>query len=194
MSVMRILRAGLLAAGAVGLLAGGTHITPTVVLAKKADVIRSAVPDATQFFVRTVEIGQADFQRIKEVGSFEPDKDRVPFYYGRDAAGRVDGVVLFPQVNNQHGPLEVGLAMNPDGTVRKVVVTKATVETKPWVLRALRSGLTRRFEGMRPDDDPAAALAGMADADLGRMPRYMASVVAEAVARGLVLYGVLYSE
>jgi len=184
--------AGLLAVTAATLLAGATHITPTVVLAKQADVIRSAVPDATAYFVKKVEIGKADFRRIKRLGSFSPEQKAVRFYYGRDESGRVAGVILFPQVNNQHGPLEVGLAMNPDGTVRKVEVTKATVETKPWVLRAVRSGLTRRFEGMRPGDDAELALDGLTDAELGRMPRYMAGVVAEAVARGLVLYGVLY--
>jgi len=176
------------------LLGAAPHITPTVVLKKQADAIKEAVPDARHFFVRTVDIGKADFDRIKDEGDFEPEDDEMDFYYGTDAAGANAGVVLFPQVNTQHGPLEVGLTMNPDGTIRRVVVTKATVETKPWVLRAVEAGLTDGFRGMRPGDDPTAALNDLSRADLGQMPYYMAGVAAKAVRAGLALYDVLYAE
>jgi hypothetical protein len=168
------------------------HITPTVVLEKQADMIRTTVPGATQFFLKTVSIGKGDFDRIRTQGGFEPEEDQVKFYYGQDAGGQLAGVVVFPQVNNQHGPLEVGLSMNPDGTIRQAVVTKATVETKPWVLTAVKAGLMQRFQGMGPGDDPSTALQGLSKAELGEMPYYMAGVTAQAVKRGLVLYGVLY--
>ena len=168
------------------------HITPTVVLEKQADMIRSTVPGATGFFLKTVDIGRTDYERIRTEGGFEPEDDAFKFYYGKDASGNVAGVVLFPQVNTQHGPLEVGLSMTPDGAIRKAVVTKATVETKPWVIAAVKAGLMKRFEGMRPGDDPASTLSALAAADLGEMPTYMAKITAEAVARGLVLYRVLY--
>jgi hypothetical protein len=170
------------------------HITPTVVLEKQADLIKETLPGAKQYFLRTVDIGKADFGRIEREGGFKPEGDRVKFYYGKDGAGKEAGVVLFPQVNTQHGPLEVGLTMNPDGTVRDAVVTKATVETKPWVLQAVKAGLMKNFEGMRPGDDPAKALQGLSSEELGKMPYYMAEIAAKAVGRGLVLYDVLYSK
>jgi len=169
------------------------HITPTVVLQKQADVIRATMPGASQFFVRTVSVGKSDFDRIRDEGGFEPEEGDFKFYYGQDANGNVVGVTLFSQVNNQHGPVEVGLAMTPDGGVRDAVVTKATVETKPWVLRALKAGLTGRFRGMHPGDDPRAALDGLSRSELGEMPYYMAGVVSQAVEQGLVLYHVLYT-
>lgn len=169
------------------------HITPTVVLQKQAEVIRSTTPGASQFFVRTVSVGRADFERIRDEGGFEPEESDFKFYYGQDADGDVVGVTLFSQVNNQHGPVEVGLAMTPDGSVREVVVTKATVETKPWVLAALKAGLTRRFRGLHPGDDPRGALGGLSRSELGEMPYYMAGVVTQAVEQGLVLYHVLYT-
>ncbi len=168
------------------------HITPTVVLQKQADVIRTTVPDAKQFFLKTVKVGKADFTRIHSEGGFDAEEDEVKFYYGSDASGELAGVVVFPQVNTQHGPLEVGLTMRPDGTIRDAVVTKATVETKPWVLTAIKTGLMNKFEGMRAGDDPSAALRDVAPGEVGKMPSYMAGVVAEAVERGLVLYDVLY--
>jgi hypothetical protein len=88
--------------------------------------------------------------------------------------------------------MEVGLSLNPDGSIREAVVTKATVETKPWVLTAVKAGLMKRFRGMRPGDDPTRALDGLSKQELGEMPYYMAGVAAQAVKRGLVLYGVLY--
>jgi hypothetical protein len=168
------------------------HITPTVVLEKQADMIRATVPGATRFFLKTVSVGKGDFDRIRTEGGFEPEEDQVKFYYGQDASGKTAGVVVFPQVNNQHGPLEVGLSLNPDGSIREAVVTKATVETKPWVLTAVKAGLMKRFRGMRPGDDPTRALDGLSKQELGEMPYYMAGVAAQAVKRGLVLYGVLY--
>lgn len=180
---------------AVILLIGGAtrrHITPTVVLEKQADMIRRTVTDASQFFLKTVSVGKADFARIRTEGGFEPEEDEVEFYYGEGASGQVAAVVVFPQVNTQHGPLEVGLALNADGSVRAAVVTKATVETKPWVVRAVKAGLMERFRGMRPGDDPARALDGLTKDATGEMPYYMAGVVVRAVRRGLVLYDVLY--
>lgn len=176
--------------GAVALM-GARHITPTVVLKKQADMIKEAVP-ASQYFLKTVKIGKADFRRIRTEGAFDPDEDQVKFYYGRDAGGKVVGVVLFAQDNTQHGPLEVGLAFGPDGAVTQAVVTKATVETKPWVKTAIDAGLMNRFRGMRPGDDPQTALRGLSEESLGKMPYYMAGVAATAVQRGLVLYQVLY--
>lgn len=175
-------------------LAAATHITPTVVLRKQADVIRTTLDGAQQYFVRTVEIGKADRERLKGAVDFVPEEPSFDFYYGTNAAGDIAGVVLFPQVNTQHGPLEVGLVMGPEQAIQKVVVTKATVETKPWVLAAVRAGLLEGFEGERVGDDPAVALDRLSNQDLGKMPRYMADVAVTAVRRGLALYDVLYSQ
>ncbi len=169
------------------------HITPTVVLVKEADLIKRTVP-AAHYFLRTIDIGKADLATIEKKGGFEPDGDKVKFFYGTDASGKKAGVVLFPQVNTQHGPLEIGLTMNDDGTVRNATVTKATVETKPWILEAVKAGLMKRFQGMRFGDDPARALRGYSSGTLGDMPYFMAKVAAEAVKRGLVYYAVLYAK
>lgn len=182
-------------AAALPLLVGAAawHITPTVVLKTQADVIREAVPGAAQYFARTVKIGREDLARLRASADFTPDDPEVKFYYGNGSDGALQGVVLFPQVNTQHGPLEVGLTMSPDGTVKQVVVTKATVETKPWVLAAVRSGFTRHFQGMQFGDDPARALAEVNRKALGAMPYYFAEVTTSAVKRGLAFYGVLYA-
>ncbi len=173
--------------------AAAPHITPTVVLKTQADVIRETLPDAAQFFVRTVKIGREDLSRLRASAEFTPDDPEVKFYYGNGADGNLRGVVLFPQVNTQHGPLEVGLTLAPDGTVKAVTVTKATVETKPWVLEVVRSGLGKQFQGMRFGDDPARALAAVDRKDLGAMPYYFAEVTATAVKRGLAFYGILFA-
>lgn len=185
-----------LAAGLLPFLMGTAalpHITPTVVLKAQADVIRETVPGAAQYFAKTVKIGREDLARLRASADFTPEEPDVKFYYGNGADGALRGVVLFPQVNTQHGPLEVGLTMAADGTVRSVMVTKATVETKPWVMEALNSGFTRGFSGMRFGDDPARALAEVDRKALGAMPYYFAEVTTLAVKRGLAFYGILYA-
>src|SRR5207249_6089083 len=50
--------------------------------------------------------------------------------------------------------IEVAVGFTPQGAVRGVVVTKATVEMKPWVLEAVAAGLTDHYRGLRPGGAP----------------------------------------
>ncbi len=172
--------------------AAAPHITPMVVLTKQADVIRRTLDDADDFFVRTVEIGRNALASIREEVSFKLEDPEYEFYYGTNAAGVV-GVVLFPQANTQHGPIEVGLTLDGNGVVTSAVVTKATAETRPWVTAAVEAGLMEGFVGMRHGDDPERALNRLQSSELGSMPSFFAKVTAEAVKRGLVLYDALYA-
>lgn len=174
------------------LLLAARHPTPTVVLVKQTDVIRRTLPGATRFFLRTVTVGKEDMDRIRSEIEYTPEDPDVKFYLGKRADGQVAGVVFFPQVNTTHGPIEVGLTMGPDGAVASVVVTKATVETKPWVEEAVATGMLDRFRGMRYGDKVESALAA-ADR-LGGMSGWEAQVITTAVHHGLVLYHDLFHE
>lgn len=177
--------------GAAALAAFTVHPTPAVVMVRHADAIRQSLPAARQFFVRTVTIGREDLARIQHEAGFTPEDPSVRFYLGKDAGGRLEGVVLFPQVNTMHGPLEIGLTLRPDGTVAAVTVTTATVETRPWVEEAEVAGLLGRFEGLALGASAAEAMAPLR-ARLGAMPWYMATLVAAAVEQGRVLFTVLF--
>jgi hypothetical protein len=37
-------------------------------------------------------------------------------------------------MNTRDGSIEVGITIDPDGAVTNVLVTRATVEVKPWIL------------------------------------------------------------
>jgi len=179
---------------ALALLAAAHHPTPTVVLAKQADVIKATLEGATKFFVRKVTLGKDDLARIQKEVDYSPQDPDVTFYLGTTENGKLAGVVLFPQVNTSHGPIEVGLAINPDGTVVRAVVTKATVETKPWVEQAVAAGLTRRFQGLRHGDDVSGAFKEISAGQIGQMPYWEATVIASAVKQGLVLHHLLFHE
>jgi hypothetical protein len=174
------------------LLLGARHPTPTVVLVKQADLIRSTLGGAKQFFVRKVTIGKDDLARIRREIDFSPEDPDLSFYLGKTGEGKLAGVVLFPQVNTMHGPIEVGLTLSPDGTVANATVTKATVETRPWVEEVVAAGLLKRFRGMRYGDDLKRVLSPLSQEKLGAMPFYMAEVIAAAVKQGLVLHHLLF--
>ena len=176
------------------LLVGARHPTPTVVLVKQTDLIRMALPSAKQFFVRKVTIGKDDLARIRKEVDFSPEDPDLSFYLGKDGAGKLVGVTLFPQVNTMHGPLEVGLTLKPDGTIASVVVTKASVETKPWVEEAVATGLVKRFQGLRYGDDIKRVLGQLSAGQIGQMPYWEAEVIASAVRQGLVLHHTLFHE
>jgi hypothetical protein len=181
------------AAAAVLLVALPPHITPTVTLVSHADAIKQAIGGAAHYFARTVDIGRNDLASIKREASYTPDQENVRFYYGTDDAGKLAGIILFPEVNTQHGPLEVGLALDPNGTVLKVIATKATVETKPWVEAMVKSGYLDHFTGLHVGDDAKQVLAHASKHDLGAMPYWTAEIATLAVQRGLVLYQVLFA-
>jgi hypothetical protein len=169
------------------------HITPTVVLRKQVDVIRSTLPGATSFFLKTVQIGRQDLSRIEQTADFKPEDPKVKFYYGQTGSGSLVGVVLFPQVNTQHGPFEVGLTVGPDGKILDVAPTKATVETKPWVEKAVGTGFLDQFKGLSAGQEPDQALQTLHAAGLGDMPTWAGDEMAQAVQHGLAFYQVLYS-
>ena len=169
------------------------HITPTVTLVKHADAIKQAIGGAAHYFARTVDIGRNDLSSIRREASYTPDQEDVRFYYGTDEAGKLTGIMLFPEVNTQHGPLEVGLALDSHGTVLKVIATKATVETKPWVEAMVKSGYLDHFTGLHVGDDAKQVLAHASKKELGAMPYWTAEIATLAVQRGLVLYQVLFA-
>jgi hypothetical protein len=176
------------------LLAGARHPTPSVVLVKQTDLIRTTLGGAKQFFVRKVTIGKDDLARIRREVDFSPEDPSMRFYLGKTGEGTLSGVVLFPQVNTIHGPIEVGLTLSPDGSITSAVVTKATVETRPWVEEAVGAGLLKRFQGMRYGDDVKRALEPLSPGQIGQMPYFEAQVIAATVRQGLVLYHVLFHE
>lgn len=173
------------------LLVAARHPTPTVVLIKQTDLIRSTLPDARQFFLRSVTIGKDALAQIRQEVDYSPEDPDVKFYLGKGGDGKPAGVVFFPQVNTMHGPIEVGLTFKPDGSIANAAVTKATVETKPWVDDVEAAGLMGRFKGMRYGDDVGKAL-DQVSGKVGQMSRYEAQVITTAVHHGLVLYHVLF--
>jgi hypothetical protein len=165
-----------------------------VVLVKQTDLIRTTLGGAKQFFVRKVTIGKDDLARIRREVDFSPEDPSLPFYLGKTGDGTLSGVVLFPQVNTIHGPIEVGLTLGPDGSITSAVVTKATVETRPWVEEVAAAGLMKRFQGMRYGDDVKRALEPLSPGKIGQMPYFEAQVIAAAVHQGLVLHHMLFHE
>lgn len=167
------------------------HITPTVALVKRADAVAHLLPGADAFVAREVHLSAADAHRLHEAVDWSPEDDIVTFYIGRrSGGGETVGALLFVRVDTPHGPLEVAVGFAADGTVRGVDVTKATVETKPWVLEAIDAGLATRYAGLKAGDTPAGAVA--VEGRVGALPHYMGEQVDKGVARALAAYGLFF--
>ncbi len=165
------------------------HITPTVVLMKRPDAVAAVLPDARTFVARELHLSEADARRLHQAVDWSPEDGVLTFYTGRNGDD-VAGALMFVRVDSPHGPVEIAVGFEPRGAIRKVVVTKATVETKPWVLQAVRAGLTAAYEGMQAGTMPDGA--GTVRATVGSMPTYMAERVDMGVARALAAYGTFY--
>lgn len=165
------------------------HITPTVVLVKRPDAVAAVLPGARTFLAREIHLSDADSHRLHEAVDWSPEEGILTFYTGRDG-DVVAGALTFVRVDSPHGPVEVAVGFEPRGAISKVVVTKATVETKPWVLEAVRAGLASAYEGLTVGATPDGA--GTVRSALGKMPVYMAERVDMGVARALAAYGAFY--
>lgn len=111
------------------------------------------------------------------------------FYNGR-TAGKDVGALVFIRVDTPHGPIEVAVSFAPDRTVHGVIVTKATVETKPWVMEAIAAGLQECYRGLTENAMPAGETA--VRGHTGELATYIAGEVDKGVARALVAYRYFY--
>src|SRR3989440_11948805 len=169
------------------------HITPIVVLVKRPDAVQALLPGADAYVAREVHLSGTDAHRLHQAVDWSPE-DGVLVFYGGTAGSTSVGALEFVRVDTPHGPIEVAVGFTPQGAVRGVVVTKATVEMKPWVLEAVAAGLTDHYRGLRPGGAPgvpggAAGIAGRA----GNLAVYVAGEVDKGVARALAAYGAFYN-
>jgi hypothetical protein len=179
------MKALILGAAAAALL----HITPTVVLVKRADVVSRLLEGANRFAAREVHLSAADEHRLHETTGWIPADGVLTFYVGKQQ-DRVKGVLLFVRVDSPHGPMEVAVGFDSAGAIRGVEVTKATVETKPWIVEALRAGLTDHYRGLVPATAPAGAAT--VKGKVGAMAAYMAELVDKGVAHADAVYRLFY--
>ena len=175
------------------LLTGASYAqsSKTVVLARKGDFINNSLPNAADFFVKNVILGQRQRAEIKAQGSFSPQVSRLKFFYGRNKAGDLVGAVLFDRVITRYGPVEVGVAFTPAGAVSNVEVTKATRQTKPWVESVEGSSLMKDLMGLTANSgiDP---MRNVSEKSLGAGPYFMAQVITTSVTRAVVYYNRLF--
>src|SRR5213082_3870222 len=165
------------------------HITPVVVLVKRPDAVQSLLPGAHAYTAREVHLSGRDAHRLHEAVDWSPEDGVVVFYAGTAGSTAV-GALEFVRVDTPHGPIEVAVGFTPQGAVRGVVVTKATVEMKPWVLEAVPAGVVESYRGLKPGDEPGGAAA--LDGHAGKLAVYIAGEVDKGVARGLAAYGTFY--
>jgi hypothetical protein len=165
------------------------HITPTVVLVKRQDAVSRLLPGAERFAARELHLSSADSRRLHDAVGWEPPDGVVTFYIGK-RQDQVTGALMFMRVDCQHGPLELAVGFDPRGTIRGVEVTKATVEMKPWVIEALRAGLSDQYRELAVGQPPSGA--EKVKGRVGAMPEYMAELIDKGVMHAGAAYRLFY--
>ncbi len=168
------------------------HITPIVVLVKRPDAVQALLPGADAYVAREVHLSGTDAHRLHEAVDWSPE-DGVLVFYGGTAGSTSVGALEFVRVDTPHGPVEVAVGFTPQGAVRGVVVTKATVEMKPWVLEAVAAGLTDHYRGLKPGGAGGVGGAAGIASRAGNLAVYVAGEVDKGVARALAAYGAFYN-
>jgi hypothetical protein len=161
------------------------HVTPNIELVKKGEFVRESLPGAAHFFQESLALSPGDRATVRRATGWEPSDEDAKVYVGRDGDGRRVGTVALVWVPSQHGPVGVATAFEADGKVRRVAVTDAGSEPLIWVRPLLDAGGLAAFSGLPLDARPDPAK--VAPQVEGRMNRYYAEVVAQAVARAQAL-------
>src|SRR3989475_4834286 len=174
----------------VAAIAAVLHITPVVVLVRRSDAVQALLPGTDAYFAREVHLSTPDAHRLHKAVDWSPEDGVLTFYVGRTGSAAV-GALEFVRVDTPHGPIEVAVGFTPQGAVRGVVVTKATVEMKPWVLEAVAAGLTDHYRGLKPGGEAPGGAGGIASR-VGNLAAYVAGEVDKGVARALAAYGAFY--
>lgn len=165
------------------------HITPVVVLIKRPAAVQALLPGANAYFQRDLHLSDRDAHRLHEVVDWSPEDDVLTFYLGRN--GNTDvGSLEFVRVDTPHGPIEVAVGFTPAGAIREVLVTKATVEMKPWVQDAEGAGLLHSYAGLQPAQSPAGA--AVITGKTGSLAVYVAGEIDKGVQRALTAYSLFY--
>lgn len=164
------------------------HITPVVVLIKRPTAVQTLLP-ADTYLQRDLHLSDGDAHRMHEVVDWSPEDGVLTFYLGRTGS-RTVGALQFVRVDTPHGPIEVAVGFTPEGAIRRVLVTKATVEMKPWVLDAEAAGLLGSYAGLKPGESAAgaAAIAGKSS----KLAEYVSGEVDKGVTRALTAYRLFY--
>ena len=143
-------------------IAAALHITPVVVLVKRPDAVQALLPGADAYFAREVHLSTPDAHRLHKAVDWSPEDGVLTFYVGRTGSAAV-GALEFVRVDTPHGPIEVAVGFTPQGTVRGVLVTKATVEMKPWapVSRTTIESSSPAMPQMGPPPSPATPVISL---------------------------------
>jgi hypothetical protein len=161
------------------------HVTPNVELVKKGEFIQQSLPGAARFFEEKLALSAEDRAAIRRATGWVPGDEDARIYVGRDAERRRVGTVVLLWMPSQHGPVGVAVAFGAEARVRRAAVTDVGSEPLAWVRPLVEAGGLAAFEGLALDakPDPAKVAPQVA----GRMNRYYAEVVAQAVARAQAL-------
>jgi hypothetical protein len=165
------------------------HVSPSVTLVGRGEFLRQSLPGATRFFEKQMMISGPDGASLRREAGWVPSEEDTKVYVGRDPRGGLIGAVIFLWLSSAHGPVGIGVAFAPNGTIRRVAVTDVGSEPLAWVRPLLDAGGLAAFEALAPGASPDASR--VAPAVSGAMSRYYARVIARGVARAQALERVL---
>jgi hypothetical protein len=164
------------------------HITPPVILVSDREALLGLLAGAKRFFVREVQLAEADRQAIQRQGGWTPDEPFYRFYLGRDDQGGLVAAVVFMTDFTIHGPVRVAVGLGPDGRVRGATVVELTEETYPWVKPLLDQGFAGDYVGR--DSRAPFGLSERGQRAGDSMTRFYGQVIASVIQRAAILYEV----
>lgn len=122
------------------------HVTPMVVVTSRAEFIRYSLRRATHFFIREIDSHSEIFES-RHLHTWHPRKSDIHLYVGRDTGQHLVGAVVFLRIPSRHGPVEIGVAYDTEGTILNAAVTQVGSEPLTFLTPMLSHGFIKQFDG-----------------------------------------------
>lgn len=175
-------------------LPASAHISPTTELVGRDAAVRTLLAGAVKFTVEKIRPSRGQLRELRTRFGLRVGPETYRLYRGRDAQGRLVGVVIFVHPESVHGPVEVAVATDANRAVIGLRVTRTQAEPLAWIRAVVDAGVLDDLQGATLAGGPGAEAGALPLGDLsslGRMERYYASIIRKGVHEALALRAVL---
>ena len=177
----------MVAALAAGAGSARAHVSPPVVLASEAQVLKD-MAGAEVGAVKKVRLDPAQREALRE-GCGCRASDVSYRAYVAPAASAGAAAVVFVTEPTQHGPVRMAVALDHEGRVSAARVIEVTEESLPWVKPLIDQDLPGDYVGRRRGDDFGIS-ERFEKMRLESMRRFYAQVVSGLIRRAAAVYDV----
>ncbi|PIQ97201.1 MAG: hypothetical protein COV67_05485 [Nitrospinae bacterium CG11_big_fil_rev_8_21_14_0_20_56_8] len=122
------------------------HVTPNVKLHTTREAVARLLPEG-KLSLKEVTLEGENLKALESHENWDSQEDHFNFYVSRDGDRKLKRAAIFMTEFTRHGPVVVGVALDPEGKIADAVVTDVQAEPLEWIGPLLRIPFLESFRG-----------------------------------------------